>query len=104
MNTAILDIRSKHGLLIKADIEKNFSVVLSGFDNLDTAYTLTLTKGAVEKVFAVGTEILLDTDAKTLTLVFVGAEFTLGTWTGTLESDNKNADTFYRNEIKLILE
>lgn len=105
MNAAVLDIRSKHALTIKSDLGKNFSVVLSGFDNLDTIYTLTLKKGDdVTKVFAVGTDIILDAGLKTLTLVFTGSDYAVGTFDGTLESENKNADTYYNNKIKLIIE
>ena len=108
MKTETLDIRTKVRLVIKADLGKNFTVVFNGFDNLDTDYTLTLTsqfnsEQKVDLTIANG-GIVLDTANKKLTLVFSGDDYVCGNWGGLLESVNKDADVFYRNEITLTVE
>tara|TARA_S200002703_G_scaffold140629_1_gene131997 strand:- start:739 stop:1065 length:327 start_codon:yes stop_codon:yes gene_type:complete len=105
----VLDLRSKQSLTIKADFGKNFSVVFSGFENLDTDYTLDLTKGKAADTnvsFTVGSGITLDdiSDPKTLTLDFTGSAFSsIGKYKGTLASSNKNANVFLEIDITLEL-
>jgi len=94
-----LDLRTTQKLIIKADSGKNFDVLLSGFDALDTAYTLVL--GAT--TYTVGSGITLDEVNKTITISFEGSDFPLSSYTGELNSDNKDADVFLRIEITLEL-
>ncbi len=101
---ALLDLNTAHDLVIKADHDKDFQVVWSGFDNLDTDYTLTLSKkGYPSKnhVFAVGTDITLDTVLKTITINFDGSDYEKGTYEGILESVNPDFTVFYRCNITL---
>ena len=99
---ANLNIVSNQLLTIKADFLKNFSVVFSEFDNIDTSYSLTLTKtthpfNVVNFVF--GNDITITTE--TLTLSFNGSDYSQGMYKGTLESQSKNSNVFLSIDIEL---
>ena len=104
MTQKTLDINTAHDLLIKIDLDKDTDVVFSGFDSLDTGYSLTLTKEKQpdkSHTFVVDTDITLDGGAKTVTLTIDGSDYERGTYKGVLESDNPEAAVFYRCNITM---
>ena len=92
---AVLDIRTTLLLTIKSDIEKNFSITISGITNLDTEYTLTLSAqdSVVVKTVSNGGITL---GANSMTIGFLGSEFPKTRYTGELESEDKDTDVYLR--------
>lgn len=86
--------------------ERNFdkieNLTISGFDEVDTDYTLTFTNGTDNVLFNVGNgKIVVNSTDKTLTLMFSGDEFNQDEYTGVLESTSKEADKYLMLEITL---
>lgn len=91
---AVLDIRTTQTLTIQADTGKNFSVNISGFNTLDTDYTLQLNAQDSSITKTVGDGITLG--ANEMTISFYGSEFTKTRYTGELNSESQDADVFLR--------
>ena len=98
---ATLDLVTTQNLTIRVDSGKNFSVTISGIETLDTQYTLNLTATDSTITKDVGDGITLDTENKSMTIAFLGSEITKKRYTGTLESENEDADVFLRVNVVL---
>ena len=96
---AVLDIKTAQALTIKVDRNKNFSVTISGIDNLDSDYSLVLEAQNSTVTKSVGNGITLGADY--MTIAFDGDEFTKTKYTGKLESEDKDALVFLRIDITL---
>ena len=99
---ATLDLVTTQNLTIRVDSGKNFSVTISGIETLDTQYTLNLTATDSTITKDVGDGITLDTENKSMTIVFSGDELIKKRYTGELSSENQDADVFLR--INIVLE
>ena len=100
----ILDVRTARELTIKADHLKNFSVTISGIDTLDSDYLLTLRSQSLVVTYSVGSGVTITPGSpNVVTISFTGSDFIKGTYIGTFESDDKDADTYIRLDVKLIL-
>lgn len=100
---AVLDLKTSHQLSISSDFGKDVTVTLSGFDALDTGYTLTMTNGAGVSVnLSVGSGITLG--SLEMTIAFNASDFTAaGQYTGTLSSASSAANVFLRIDMSLDL-
>jgi len=99
---AVLDLVTQQDLTIRVDAGKNFSVKIAGLENLDVAYTMVLTATGSTITKTVGSGITIDSLDNSITITFTGAEIVKKRYTGTLVSDDEDADVFLK--INTILE
>ena len=99
---AILNVITAQDLTIKADWQKNFTIQISGIENLDTSYSLTLKKLPHIVEYVTGDQITISGDV--ISIVFSGSDFIRGTYLGVFESESKNSNLFIRLNITLVIE
>lgn len=102
MADAVLDLRDKGLIMVWIPINVSDVLLLRGFTQLDTGYTVTVMDGdSLISTSTVGNGVTLGSDSISWAYSTVGLEFK--TYDVEIKSDSTVMGTYFRKRIKLVV-